>query len=450
VVRLMERKQSQIKETKRNKAKAKPLERTRKDSTEVEESEFKLPNNIVESVRRLEEEERRTKTMENNEAMKDMGREMSRALAEGIAAALGQQNDTIRQSLESNQRNAEDTRDAFRSLVNDQGRNHREDMEALATQFQRLQTSQAAAQELTRTQFTQKLPNYDGMTLAFDDWQDKVQACIICNRWTEARQLMTAMPASLSGAAKRAFDAIPDQEKNDIERMFKAMRMQLDPQSEQKNKEMFMEAVRNNHESVTTFINRSKMYIRRSGEDPNGSFAREMMKFKVLNTLPLTDRKILKATLDKEATLEELVAKADEMLISQAAIIGAVSMGETQDKQKEKEEKNQDTNHTVDRQPIRETRPEYNGQTPRRHDPTCWKCEQPGHIRRNCPLEIADRYMEEIRNARGRGGPRGQQEPRRMLPNFGPPPGPPLPQRGPLPQRERKPTQGPTNQDPLN
>ena len=137
-----------------------------KAPVEVEEREFQLPSDILES----ELTNQRNRRMENGEAMREMGREMSRALAEGIAAALAAQNETIQQSLATSHRNAEDTREAFRDLVHDQGRNHREDMETLAEQFQRLQATQTAAQEIARTQFTQKLPNYDGLALTFDDW----------------------------------------------------------------------------------------------------------------------------------------------------------------------------------------------------------------------------------------------------------------------------------------
>jgi hypothetical protein len=78
--------------------------------SEVEEVEFELPEEYLAEVRL--ESDRRSIMENNGEAMREMGREMSRALAEGLTGVLHQQNDTIRDNLEITQRNTEETRDA--------------------------------------------------------------------------------------------------------------------------------------------------------------------------------------------------------------------------------------------------------------------------------------------------------------------------------------------------
>ena len=123
---------------------------------------------------------------------------------------------------------------------------------------------------------TQKLPNYDGSNLDFDEWEEKVRAISKCNDW-EVDRLLAALPASLSGCSKRAYDMLKDEDKLSKEALFQGLRVKLDPTSERKNKELFIQARKGMGESMVAFIDRCRMYIRRSGGNPRENFAVEML-----------------------------------------------------------------------------------------------------------------------------------------------------------------------------
>ena len=81
------------------------------------------------------------------------------------------------------------------------------------------------------------------------------------------------------------------------------MRIKIDPQSEKKNKDMFMVARKGANESMMTYMDRCRQYIRRSGGDPKEPFALEMLKFKIYDSLSQTDQKILNATVGNDEDL---------------------------------------------------------------------------------------------------------------------------------------------------
>ena len=157
-----------------------------------------------------------------------------------------------------------------------------------------------------------------------DDWEDKCLAVMTCNKWT-LEGLLAAMPACLTSGAKRAFDSLTDEDKETKEAFFKSMRTKIDPQSAKKNKESFIMARRGSAESVTSFVDRLRMYIRRAGMDPNETFALEMSKIKIFESLNATDRKILSATLCQEDDIEKIILTTDSMLVTHGNVIGAVT-----------------------------------------------------------------------------------------------------------------------------
>merc|ERR1712240_746785 len=94
--------------------------------------------------------------------------------------------------------------------------------------------------------------------------------------------LLEALPTCLNGQAKRSFDYLNNQDRQTKDMFFQAMRNKLDPQAEKRNKELFIEAKQRKAETVNAFVDRCRMYIRRSGGDTMEQFAIEMLKQKVL------------------------------------------------------------------------------------------------------------------------------------------------------------------------
>ena len=208
----------------------------------------------------------------------------------------------------------------YRQLVEGQQRFHREDTEVLATQFERMRIEK----EQARGRQTQRLPQFDGVNLDIDEWQEKTEAVAKCNDW-DVTKLMENLPTTLTGQAKRSFDSLTDDDKRTKEEFFQSMRTKLDPQAEKKNKELFMLARRGPTESIMQYIDRLRMYIRRWGGDPKEAFAIEMLKYKTYDSLNPTDRKILNATVDHSEDLDKIILKADTMVTATPpGMIGAV------------------------------------------------------------------------------------------------------------------------------
>ena len=59
------------------------------------------------------------------------------------------------------------------------------------------------------------------------------------------------------------------------------MRDAIDPQAEVKNIDLFNKARRGNNESIHTFVDRLRMYLRRAGQNIRETWAKESMKVKV-------------------------------------------------------------------------------------------------------------------------------------------------------------------------
>ena len=322
------------------------------DSIEGEEVELELPGNISLS----------TITMADNiEAMREMGRVMMESLNRQLEA-----------QRDYNREREEITVERFREMMEGQNRSHREGTDILATEFEKMRLEK----EQSRGRQTQKLPMYDGVNLEIDEWQDKVEAVLTCNKW-DLGKLLETLPTCLTGQAKRAFDALTENDKRTKDSLFQNMRVKIDPQSEKKNKELFMVARRGATESITSFIDRCRMYIRRSGGDPTEPFAIDMLKFKVYDSLSPTDRKILNVTVGHEEELDKIITKADSMVSTQAGIIGAV-VGQGQ-------------NNLPMGPVLRGNNGNIQGEVLNRgprnaQEIICFKCGRPGHIQRYCRL----------------------------------------------------------------
>ena len=261
------------------------------------------------------------------EAVREMGREMMEAVnrqKEVVDRQMEIQREEMNRQIDIQREERERNENSYRQLAKEQQRTNREDTNTLKGQLERMRIEKEQA---SRRQ-TQRLPTYDGANIEFDEWQDKVEAIMVCNAM-DYTGLLEALPTSLSGQAKRSFDSMNIKDRQSKDTFFQAMRKKLDPQAEKKNKELFIVAKRGERESIVGFIDRCRMYIRRSGGDTMEHFVIEMLKYKVLDCLPTMDRKILNATIDSDKSLDELIIKADALLETDTRLIGAVLDSQT-------------------------------------------------------------------------------------------------------------------------
>ena len=269
----------------------------------------------------------------------------------------------------------------YKEIIEGQARHHQKDTELLAGEFEKLRLEK----EQSRNRLTQKLPTYDGTNLDFDDWEEKVEAVIKCNDWTLSK-LLEALPASLTGQSKRSFDMLTEDDKRTKDALFHGLRVRIDPTSEKKNKERFILARKGIGESVITFIDRCRMYIRRSGGDPKEHFAIEMLKTKVLESLSPTDKKILHATMGSNDELDKIIATADAMVGAQVDMIGAVTQPQLVKEATECMKDQSDLGGLNLVGPNRGT----TAQNPYGLA-LCWNCQKPGHFKRDCKEERFNR-----------------------------------------------------------
>ena len=341
-------------------------------------------------------------TMEGVEAIQEFGRVMA---------------ESMNRQFDEQKRREENTEERYRELLEGQMKTHREDSEILTREFGKLRIEK----ELARGRNTVKLPMYDGLNLDIDEWTEKVEACVTCNEWNLDR-LMEQIPTSLTAMAKRAYDMITEDDKRTKEAFFASMKNQIDPQAQQRNKELFRLAKKGPGETVTTFVNRLRTYIRRSGEDPKLGFVEDILKYRVYDSLPPSDRKLLKATMDHSTDLDKIIVKAESLVSDQleaTGFIGVVREGNGQsDRQRQ------------DRMPYREGNGAQrsgraeNTESPRMWDRysgpfngVCWNCQ--GQIQSNEGQLKQEPMYSMGTNTNGYGGPYHQ---------------PPPPMRPPFPQ----------------
>ena len=318
------------------------------EAIESEGEEVKLPEESIEDSIAM---------AENTEALLEVGRVM--------AESINQQMDAVRQYSIDRE---ETTLQRFERIIEGQTKYNRQGVEMLCNELEGLRIER----ETSRGMPIQKLPSYDGTNLTVDEWQDRCEAVLVCNKW-DTQTMLAAMPIYLTGIAKRAFDSLSDEEKISKRAFFASMRIKIDPQSEKKNKELFLLARRGSTETVTSFIDRCREHIRRSGGNPQDSFANDMLRLKAIESLNVTDRKIINATIGCDEELEKLIVKADSMLSTSNNMIGAVTCQEIRNVKQGPSGYCQNMSaggHLV---------------APTRNKKTvCYRCRKAGHIRREC------------------------------------------------------------------
>ena len=368
------------------------------ESSGEEEVDLDLPTEILEN----------SKMAETLEAI----REMSRVVADG----MNKQMEGLNRQMELMRVREEANDERYRALVEGQQKYHREDTETLAAQFEKIR----AEKEQARGRQTQRLPNFDGVMMEYDEWVEKAEAVAKCNDW-DLTKLLENLPTTFTGQAKRSFDSLTAEDKSTKETLFNAMRLKLDPQAEKKNRELFMLAKKGPNESSMQFVDRLRQYIRRWGGDPTQDFAIEMLKYKTYDSLNSTDRKILNATVDHSEDLDKIIQKADAMTMTvQPGMIGAVT----------------DTKQNSGEAKQNEGRQNQQGQGREQQGQrllTCFQCGVQGHKKVDCwqyqQGNGQDWYQNNWQGPNANGG---RQQYQQMRPPFQPGRPPFQPRRPPF------------------
>ena len=274
--------------------------------------------------------------------------------------------------------------DRFQQMLESQGNSDRDAIDKLGGHLEQMRISK----EKERGRVIHTLVKYDGANIDIDEWQESTEGVIAGNQWDMIR-FLEMLPNSLSGQAKRAYKSLADDDKLTKDSFFKAMRKKIDPLAKSRNKDLFTVARRENDETVTGYIDRLRMYVKRSGGDPNGHWAMEMMKSKAFDCLSTTDSKILRASVGRNEELDKITEKADAMLGANVSVLGAVLEGEEQLLYP----KYMNGNY---RDESGESRFISQGDFQQPFRGRCWDCNQPGHKGRFCPINI---YQEQYHEA---------------------------------------------------
>ena len=352
-------------------------QRVLRDRKSVTEGVGGSAESVVESLGEgdlvLAESSSRDSTMEGIEALREFGRVMAENM-----------NRQMQEQKEINKEREERNLEKYKTLVEGQIKGHREDAEIIAREFEKIRLDK----ENNRGKQLQKLPVFDGIG-EVDEWVERIETCSICNEWS-FKKMLEQLPSCLTGQAKRAFDSLTADEKATKEVFYQNMRLKIDPYCEKKNKENFRLAKRGNGESMNTFVNRLRMYIKRSGGDPKQDFAEDILKYRVYDNMSPSDRKLLNATIEHSEDLGKIIAKADLLLTNQpdsTGFIGVVTEYKGGDRTNQAqnmgmygggqgiERMNMNTGAQRNTGNV-----EFNG--------NCWQCNSIGHTKRNCPQKV--------------------------------------------------------------
>ena len=188
---------------------------------------------------------------------------------------------------------------------------HREDVEKIISQLE----LNRQVMEGARGRLMYSLPKYNGKNLEVEEWLDRVDAVTVGNDWGFSK-LFQALPGSLEDVAKRAFDTLTTRDKQTKESFLRNLRDKIDPYVETRNKDLFYAAKKEHSETYQAFVDRLKMYIRRSGENYEGKWAEESMKAKVYECLTSFQRMIMNASVGRDGPLDKMVKIAEGMRLT--------------------------------------------------------------------------------------------------------------------------------------
>merc|ERR1712105_297106 len=150
------------------------------------------------------------------------------------------------------------------------------------------------------------------------------------------------------------------------------MQKRLDPQSNERNKNLFMCAERGASENAIDFVYRCLMYLRRSGENSKSSMLKDMLIEKICKSMSPWDKKLLVTSISNHNSIEEIAFKADDILVMNNHLA-------------QFNNPNQEINHE--------------GKKIRRTLQECWVCKGQGHRKRDCPL-VLNRKLNQLEDQR--------------------------------------------------
>ena len=139
----------------------------------------------------------------NAEALKEVGRVMADTLNQQLATQRQMLQDREEATIQRLQEREEATIQRFERIIEGQNRNNLQGVEMLTGEFEKMRLERETARGITH----QKLPNYDGVNMGIDDWIDRIEAVMVCNKW-DLKNLLDAMPTCLTATAKRAYDSL--------------------------------------------------------------------------------------------------------------------------------------------------------------------------------------------------------------------------------------------------
>ena len=265
--------------------------------------------------------------------------------------------------------------DRYASLMREQLRCHQEGSKLLIEQHVLLQKEI----EKLRIRPNYKLPDYNGVNISFDEWEECVKEVVKVNDWN-LNMLLLYLPLCLKEKAKESYSSLKPEEKVTKEALFQALRLKLDPEAKSRNLELFMEAKILDGESMNTFIDRCRKYVRLSGGSPTEKFAEEQLKSKVYSNVKAMDRKLLNAVVNSSDDLDKVIRVADS-LISKSELQDPITknMKPSLNKIKCKSDKGGHFNQNNGKDS-----PERNQKFLKPIGP-CGKCHQWGHTGKYCP-----------------------------------------------------------------
>ena len=197
----------------------------------------------------------------------------------------------------------------------------------LTDKLENIQLAQIKNIEAQRLSIKTPLPKYAGKQGEFHDWKIAVLNCIKLNDWKDEKRILEMLPSALTGQAARVYVSLSATQKLTLDSAFQALKDSLEPQGKALNREMFIKAKRNPGESMRSFLSRISQYVCRSDEIDDVSespWANPFIIEKIYANLNPYDRKILKCTSGDEEDVQLLCTKADELIMVNEDIVGAI------------------------------------------------------------------------------------------------------------------------------
>ena len=199
----------------------------------------------------------------------------------------------------------------------------------LTDKLENIQLAQIKNNESQKLSIKTPLPKYGGKPGEFHDWKLAVLNCIKLNDWRDEKRILEMLPSALTGQAARVYVSLSTTQKLTLDSAFQALKDSLEPEGKAMNRELFIKAKRNPGESMRSFVSRLGQYVSRADEIDDiaeSQWANPFIIEKIYTNLGPHDRKILKCTSGKEEDIQLLCSKADELILMNEGMVGAIGL----------------------------------------------------------------------------------------------------------------------------